>query len=294
MTFSRNRILLGVVVAVILVAILAKFADLRWADFARVSPHYVALSVLFSMLTLALRALNYRVIAALPEPRPLGAWIDLSLRHQFLFTAVPSGLGDIGFPVLAKRFVGTDIAKGAGIIGMARLRDLLVLPGLGCLGLAVGGHMTPLIGVLGAALIGGGLMAEQLVAPLRALLRRFGLSGPNLSGPTAFQAQLHRTTLTLASWGAAGAALWCAYAAAGATFPVGDVFIMLAGLNLIGVLAISVGGLGVAEAGSTGVLAFLGYTLEKAAQLSLVARPILLVSVLLSCVLWWGIRKLAR
>lgn len=293
MQFNTKRIGLGVALAALLMVLLARFADLNWTDFAAISPGYVMAAIAACMLTVALRALNYRVIAAQPKPKPLRAWIDLSLRHQFLFTAVPSGLGDIGFPVLAKRYVGTDIAQGAAIIGMARLRDLFLLPALGAVGLVATQIAPPAFLLLAAALGAGGVFAEQMAAPLGRLLRRLNISkAPPNSGKIALKTQLIRTGCTLASWLTAGLALYCAYRAAGFTMAAPQVFVMLAGLNLIGVLAISVGGLGVAEAGSTGVLILLGLPAQEAAQLSLVARPVLLLSILSACILWWGLRQM--
>ena len=72
-------------------------------------------------------------------------------------------------------------------------------------------------------------------------------------------------------------------------------FVMLAGLNAIGMVAISVGGLGIAEVGSAGILAVLGTPLDQAAHLSLIARPVLLFSMLSACVvLWFGLWAWAR
>ncbi len=294
MTFDLKRIALGVAVAALLMAVLAKLSGVGLSDFANISPAYAVMALLFSMATIALRAANYRAIGNQYVAASLRGWLQVSLRHQFLFTAVPSGLGDIGFPVLARQYVGLDLKQGAATIAMARLRDLCFLPALGCGGLAVLGYAPVLSSLAALALGAAGLMAEQLVGLLRRSFQRLRAKVPPSQdvGQQTFTSQLIRSALTIGSWTSAALALWCAYASAGFVLDPAASFVMLAGLNAIGIIAISVGGLGVAEAGSTGVLTFLAVPLEQAAQVSLVARPVFLVAVLAACAVLWAASRL--
>lgn len=68
------------------------------------------------------------------------------------------------------------------------------------------------------------------------------------------------------------------FRAAGHPLSLSEAWVMLAGLNIAGALALSVAGLGVAEAGAAGVLTLLGLPLAEAAGIALIARPILLLS----------------
>jgi uncharacterized membrane protein YbhN (UPF0104 family) len=293
MRLDFQRIGLGVALAAVLLFALGKVAGVSLADLRAVSPQHVLMALLFAMLTVFLRAANYRAIggaAPAADTRPgLSAWLHLSLRHQFLFTAIPSGLGDLGFPVLARRHVGLRLAEGAAVIAVARLRDICVLLSLGGLSLAVLGHL-PLIFAASAVCLGlAGLFAEHMVAVVRRLGQSFGVA---LFRDVAVSAQtvprqLGRMALSCASWASAVAALWAAFAAAGHSLALAEAVLLLVALNLIGVVSISVGGLGVAEAGSAGVLVWLGLPLDTAVALSLVARPLLLGAVLGACVAWW-------
>ncbi|MEM9585438.1 MAG: lysylphosphatidylglycerol synthase transmembrane domain-containing protein [Pseudomonadota bacterium] len=243
----------------------------------------------FCILAICLRAANYRSIANDLRPVPLRAWMQVSLRHQFLFTAIPSGLGDIGFPVIARHHLGLDLKRGAVIILMARLRDLFVLPALGCFALAMLGVWPVLLTVLGIVLGLLALFLEQSAGTLILALRQMGLkvSGLGLISQPSWPVQLKRFAFSLGSWSSAACAVWFAYTAAGFQMEPMTSFVLLTGLNAIGVVAISVGGLGIAEAGSTGILTLLGTPLEQAAQISLVARPVLLIATLTACVTHW-------
>ena len=68
------------------------------------------------------------------------------------------------------------------------------------------------------------------------------------------------------------------FAAAGHPLTVFEGWVVIAGLNVAGMLAVSVAGLGVAEAGAAGMLALLGMPLAEAAAVAVIARPLLLLS----------------
>lgn len=295
MRIDLRKIGLGAGLAVLLVLVLLNFADITFADFLDVSPGHVGLALLASTVTIVLRAANYREIATNGRPAPFRPWLQVSLQHQFLFTSVPSGLGDVGFPILAKKHLGLDLKTGAATIAVARLRDLCFLPALGCLGVYAL-DIAPQLSLAGAMIFGlGGLFLEQILSvTMRHIgklpFRRLADIRPR---KIPVHSQFRRCLYSLSSWISAATALWSAYMAAGLDLSPPSCFVMLAGLNAVGVLAVSVGGLGVAEAGSTGILSFLGIPLAEAAKISLIARPLLLLSVLAACgALWAGLRAL--
>ena len=293
MTFNFRRILIGVAVAIALILILARIGGSKLSDFSDVSYAMVASSVLFLMFTLVLRAFNFRTIAKQAEPKPIRNWIAVTVRHQFLFSLFPSGLGDIGFPVLARRHVGISISEGTAVIATVRARDLCVLCAMGAMGLAATNYLPWLFAPIGISALAACLVAERLIAPIAALFRRLGRGHfvPAESALVSNRDQLARTALSIASWITAAIALWFAYASAGVILGPPSVCVLIAGLNFVGLIAISIGGLGVAEVGSAGILAFLGFSVDMAARLSLVARPLVLFSVLVACSLLWVILK---
>jgi hypothetical protein len=52
-----------------------------------------------------------------------------------LSSTLPSGLGDVGFPLLVKRSCGLSLPAGARLVAVYRLQDMWVLSGLLCYGL---------------------------------------------------------------------------------------------------------------------------------------------------------------
>lgn len=283
----------GAVLAGVLLFVLARISGFGLSDLQGLSYRFALFSVAFSMLTLWLRALNYRLIAGDVVAGTIGNWLDTGLRHQALFTLIPSGLGDLGFPFLAWRHAGVEPARGFAIIGMARLRDLLVLGALAALGLVLSERSVGLASLAILLLYVAAYKAEDLAAPLGALLTRVGINrfrGCGMAQSPNFKARIQRTLCSTAIWLSATAALWCAYRTVGVPLNASEAMLLLAGLNLVGVVAITVGGLGIAEVGSAAVLVWVGFNLDEAVRLSLVARPVLLCSVLISCLLWWVLR----
>ena len=265
-----KRTLLAIVVSVGLMVLVAYVADIGAIDLTQIRPGYLPLALIAYAGTLILRACLLRHLTTEATDQRFTSWWSLAARHQFLFTLAPSGAGDLTFPVLANRMVGMPLTQGAALIAGTRLRDICAILGLGCVGLAGLGLAAPVM-IMGAILCGLALLFSDLTGRAVARLLRRALSeAPSARWPAA--------CLTAMIWLCASCAIAAGFAAAGHPLSIYQTFIMLAGLNIVGALAISIGGLGIAEAGAAGVLTFLGLPLAEAAAIALIARPILLVT----------------
>lgn len=280
--------------AVILVA-MVRISGFEPNDLEGVSFKYFSASVGLGVLTIWLRALNYRLIgASYSEARSQKEWLDVAWRHQIAFSLVPSGFGDLGFPFIAKRHAKVPPARALLVIATARVRDLLCLAALAFLGLALSSDWPVLASAFGVALLLGTYQADVLAIPINAAFTRCGISwfksiAITDNGRNHFRAPL--TLCTFACWSSATAGLWFGYRAAGVSLDAGEALLMLCALNAAGLVAITIGGLGIAEIGSAAVLAWLGFSVDDAVRLSLVARPLMLISLLLACIVWWAIRS---
>jgi len=274
-------------VAVALIALLVQISGVELARFADVSLTHVGLTLILSVSTLLLRAVNFRLIAGhLARPEFTG-WMSLTANHQVLFSAIPSGLGDLSFPHLARAKTGLPLAHGARLIAVSRARDALSLLALATIGLAVEGRAPLAMALVSILFL---LISFQLEPLAQRLLRRLPKQGKlaeRLGALTRgtdqtvhWHCRLTRTGGSLAIWLSAAAAVGTAFASAGAALPPGDVLILIAGLNVVGLLAVSIAGIGIAEAGAAGILIWLGWTAETAATTALIGRPVLLVCVL--------------
>lgn len=243
------------------------------------------------LVVIAGRGLLYRALAtgnARPGALP---WMRLAARHQALFSLVPSGAGDIGFPYLSARATGLSTAESLRIIAQARLRDAAVLAALGTVGLiAEGLSLAPALAALAAmalllwrvddiatGLIG--LLSDLAPGGRMAGFLRQALPATRLSS----RRRLNATLLSLLVWFSAATALALSFRAAGHPLDFGETLLVLAMLNVVGALAVSIGGLGVSEAGAAGTLIALGLEPSAAAATALVARPLMLVAILTAC-----------
>ncbi|MEL7280252.1 MAG: lysylphosphatidylglycerol synthase domain-containing protein [Pseudomonadota bacterium] len=272
-----RRTVLAIGVSVGLLALVAYVADIGAIDLSHIRPGFLPLALAAYGGALILRAALLRHLANATNDSRFTSWLSLAARHQFLFTLAPSGSGDLTFPVLANRIVGVTLGQGTALIAGTRLRDGCAILGLGSAGLAGVGLAAPLMWFI-AISCGLALLFSDLTGRAVArLLRRTPSAAPSARWPAA--------CLTLMIWLSASCAIAAGFAAAGHPLTIHETFIMLAGLNIVGALAISIGGLGIAEAGAAGVLVFLGLPLAEAAAIALMARPILLLCNLAASVL---------
>ncbi|MXO64027.1 hypothetical protein GRI48_13555 [Altererythrobacter oceanensis] len=273
-----------------MLSILLSLADLDWRDFSRIDIAGFALVVVFHVLVLVTRGWLMGQLSQKGEDgsaRPL-AWVHLAARHQFIFTVLPTGLGDLLFPALAKRLVGRTATEAFSVIAQVRSRDLIVL-----ITLALGGSLI-ITGIEWAAAAVAFLAlpvlfyADKFFRLALHLVRKSLADGKLASFLEAIASSeppdsFSRFRLTVASildWFFVICSVLATFEAIGEPVPVGVAMLFLAGINLFGALAISIGGLGVSETGGAAALVLADRTVKNATALSLLARPLLLVSML--------------
>lgn len=286
MSFDRRRLLLGVAISCLLLAATVKIADFSLVGLPKLSVgHALALIGAYCALVFV-RAASFRALAAPQTSIPYRDALQLAAKHQMLFSIFPSGSGDLGFPWLASRTAGIKSGAAIRMLLEYRVRDLLLLAGAACSAIllmtmgwpaaAIGAIATSAAVFYADIVADVGMRAVHRIAPSR-------FQGKFDTVPLPMDLRLLRTTLALGSWACSLIGLCIAFATAGN--PVGwlDGLLLLAGMNIVGALAVSIAGLGVAELGLTAILVILGATAEKAASIALSARPFMLVSLLTAC-----------
>ena len=305
------RVLLALIVSAVILGILVSFVDFEkmvgWGE--ALEPAWLVAALTFFLFNLGLRGLRLFVMGnSTSNPVVRAGWVRLAARHQILFSLLPSGLGDVGFPALARRTTAISSAAGVLLIGIYRLQDLwalVVLLTIGALGAALPISMsTP--GILGGLLVAvpalvwsdvltvwlGRLvlsMEDRLPSRMRRIVsERLSTFLSNLEREfrrsTSMPERLITTVLTLASWGFAAASLWSLFRMIGLVFDFQEIILIVGWLNLAGAFAaITIGGLGVAESALAAILIFMGFEPEQAVPVSLIVRPAALANVIICC-----------
>lgn len=292
MTFRLSRRFRALAISILLLAVLLWVADFSAIDLSQVRPLYIVLCVALYIPMLCLRALNFQILASADNSgASFGPWAKLAARHQLVFLAAPSGSGDLAFPLIAKKSTGVDTATSTGIIVISRMRDICAILGLGLSGL-IGADIVPTILAIPAAIAFIALIwVERVGQMLLYLAERFLNLKVNPDGwintlagvaDASAKERLKRSGVTIAIWISAGAAAQAGFLAAGYPMSTYESWILIAGLNIAGALAVSVAGLGIAEVGAAGVLMLLGETATEAAAIAVIARPSLLISLVLA------------
>ncbi|HUS96221.1 MAG TPA: lysylphosphatidylglycerol synthase transmembrane domain-containing protein [Hyphomicrobiaceae bacterium] len=291
MRIDLPKLLAGLSVSLALIGFLLWNADLSTLSFTSIRIDLAVATVAAFLCCVGCRAASLRTLAPAIFRGSWPMWFRLAARHQFVFMLAPSGIGDVGFPFLAQHYAGLGASDAVRIIAQFRLRDVLILMLLAAIGGVSGGAE---FGIVAPGILVG-LVSLYFVEDVAAILFRVAALLVPSSRVAAF---LHesiagaglsrrdraiRVALALAIWFFAGTAMSCAFAAVGRPLSVSEVMLMLAALNLIGLLAISIGGLGIAEVGVAGVLIGFGDTAGNAAATALMARPILLISMTVAC-----------
>ncbi len=277
---------------VLLFAALVWFGGFDEIDLASISPGYALACVVVYVVMLALRALNLRLICNATEGfSNFKNWCRLAAYHQLVFIVAPSGSGDIAFPALAKKLVGVDLSNAVGTIVLSRLRDIFAILGLGAVGLAsirVQPELAAILAILAfASLIWTELAIRSILSFLSLILPEgAGAQGwfKNLREASQFRStnRMLRSVLTLSIWLCAGVGVWLGFSAAGHQLSLFECWIMVFFLNLAGALAVSVAGIGFVEAGAVGALMMFGETGRDAAAVAVVARPTMLLALIIA------------
>jgi uncharacterized membrane protein YbhN (UPF0104 family) len=305
-----TRVLVAAAVSALSLALLIGLVDRAslGAAVGKLSPSAIGLASALFLLSLALRGYWLRLLAPGGDARlPLAHWVRLAVAHQSAFMLLPSGAGDLGFPLLAGRITGVGFAAAVRMILCYRLQDLLVLAMLGIAALALIGFdagASPVI--LGVPLLAvpalvwssdlarlGAFAVAQLLRSATRVLHgeRFGrvvAAADRMAGElTAATDAGRRFKAALActgAWAATCAYVWVLFAMVGVELSAAEVVVVVAGLNLAGALAsFSIAGIGVSEGGLAAVLVLLGFATQEALSTALVVRPIILLNALLVC-----------
>lgn len=316
---SWRRWLLAFVLSALALVILLRVADLdalaaAWAQIAWWP--FLLVGALF-FVNLAAQAWRLRILAGKTGAGPYAAWLRLAAMHQLLFALLPSGAGDLGYPILASRYVGMKVGPALRVVMVYRLQDLTALLAFAAGGLLLNERTllaTPVaVGVAVAAM--AGLLVAIDIARFAALLAGAALAAAGksisrrpwlarlhqacseaieaFSAPLPFTARLVTSACCLFAWCAVTASVWVLFAMIDIRLGLGEAMLVIGGLNLVGALAsFTVAGLGVTEGGLAIVLVALGYSTAGAATAALIVRPLVLLNVLGVCALVEAVLRL--
>jgi uncharacterized membrane protein YbhN (UPF0104 family) len=271
-------------ISVVLIAGLLWAAD--WSLFVdtqlRLSLVFVAMGSYFCGV--GFRAASLRTLAPVGLRGAWRDWFRLAARHQFVFSLMPSGMGDIGFPFLAKHYTAVQIADAVRMIAQFRLRDAFVLILFAVVGLVLQTFSyTYALVILAVSLALLYWMDDFVLVCLRGATRL--LSAGRITAflqlcdareDVAGSDRALRMCFSIATWAFVTTGMYYCFAAVGKTIPLGEVLLMLAIMNAVGAIAISIAGFGIAEAGMASTLIMMGEGVASAAATALVVRPLLL------------------
>lgn len=315
---------LPVVVSLAVLAALATQADVERlsGSLARIRPLYGLAAFCLLLLSLLSRGVRLRHLSFRYHGAALlRDCVRVTALHQAAFAIMPSGSGDLVFPLFAKRILSCPLATGSRILFAFRALDAAAL-----LLMSVVAGATLLLEPRSrwlSALSLAGLAASGVIFVSRApdiavaihdviirLARRLHDAVPLLgqclrtAAPTLGQVAKATTgsnwwsqvLWTLLAWAFASAAFWFLFAMFGASVEMAEAVLILAGVNVAGAVSFfTVAGLGISEAGLAGVLVLLGFPTIEAVSLGLIIRPTALVMTLASCaVCGLGCRQYAR
>lgn len=271
-----SAIALGLLLTANFDATLRALRDFRWSLIPLVLAAVVANWALrFAKWHLYLRRL------AIPIGLQPSALVFVS---GFTMAISPGKFGEVLKAVLVRGLVGTEISRTASVVMAERLTDVAGLLVLSALGATALPHGPALLGTLGAlcVLTVLGLRSpvilrlarrvtpeRLLTGRLREPLRQFLSSGRTLLEPGILASTV---ALSVVSWFFECLALYVVLQGLGVVLPVRVVTFFYAFASLAGAVSMLPGGLGVAEASLTGLLATRGTPLPAAAAATLLIR----------------------
>ena len=132
---SRN-LLLAALVSSGCLAILLLGARFTLPDLSRADPAWLAALVAAFAVQLVIRGSLLRAFA---EPKFRSArwrWVKLAARHQALFSLLPIGIGDVGFPYFANKIAGVPALAAVRLLLQLRVRDAVIIFSMAFTGLA--------------------------------------------------------------------------------------------------------------------------------------------------------------
>ena len=285
----------SVALGILLFVALVWFASFKEIDLTKTNLSYAVACVFVYVFMLVLRALNFRLISSKSsEQSDIRDWCKLTSYHQLIFIAAPSGAGDLAFPSLAKKMVHTDMSNAVGTIFLSRIRDIFAIVGLGAVGLVGSNMHPPITGVIAVIAFASLIWTEHAIRSIINLLSIILPKGPTSQSrlmklrkavQVRSESKFLLNALTLSIWLCAGAGVWLGFSAAGYSLSIFECWIVVLFLNVAGALAVSFAGIGFAEVGAAGALMLFGETGSDAAAIAVVARPTMLVSLIIAALL---------
>ena len=261
---------------------------------------FIGLFIILDFCVGFCRAVRLWMLLRITQSVSMIACLRLTLIHQAVFVIAPSGSGDLAFPILGKMIAKSNIKEAISVLISLRLQDLSILIGIaGFSCFYIFGLNSPAYDiVLAICWLTVGFMltlyATKLNNRIGRLLNFIKRKFDNLRKVTS-KKDTHETVqvettlprseiyisaaMTLLSWVLTGVMVWSLFMGFNFELSWQMVFYIVAGLNLVGALAVTtIGGLGVTELGLAGLLITLSVPSSIAVPIAMVARPTLLVT----------------
>jgi uncharacterized protein (TIRG00374 family) len=293
-----RRVALGTVFGVLVLAALSLYGDV-----SDVASHLSTFTWSAFALALALSSSNYalrfvrwqhylRALGIEGIPRDESALVFMS---GFVMSVTPGKLGEVFKSFLLWESRGISLARTAPIVIAERLTDLLALVVLTTIGSLVL-ERGAAVAILGAVLVGL-VVAAVTIRPIGELLLAIASRLPLLSRATPRLREAYEslrvlcgpvslvlsTALATLSWGLECVALWIlVHGFAGAGISLEGATLAYSASTIAGALAMLPGGLGVTEAGMTGLLQVVGSGIDA----SIATGATLLIRL---ATLWWAV-----
>lgn len=308
---TLRRIAAVLLTAATLAAVLA-FADLPvvWSSLRGMDPAWAALGFFLFLASNGVLALRLSLVI----PTQRGGFLrilDLAIVHGVLAAVLPARLGDVSYPLLARRFLDTGVPAGVSQIVIIRLYDslaaiLLLLAALTELPLSAA-HLHAL--VAGSSVLLIALLAILLLLPaglkLSARLLHRSSGHPIVARTSGFMQEIATAfhglsaprhagllALTVARWLIASAVTGCALKSVGvAVTPAGAVFVTTSVNLAISLSVQTIAGFGVADAAFGVALCALGFPIDLAISYGFSARIVRLSFLAATILLWLAIRR---
>lgn len=287
----RGRWALAAIVSIGLLAALATQARIQdvAAALGGVEPLHAGAAFALILAGLASRAVRLRhLLSIYHAPVGMRDSLLLAARHQASFTILPSGSGDLVFPLLAKERLRCPAVTASRVLVAFRGLDAAAL--LALLAAALTVHLLPhrpgwlaflLLAIAAAAGVVAPRAAEVAVALhdrgvwwLKRLRRADPRAGEQEARALSVRERAVLVLWSILAWLCAAAAFWFLFAMVGRPVGPAQAVLILGAVNLAGAAALfTLGGLGVSEIGLAGTLVVLGVPVGEAAGLALVVRP---------------------
>jgi uncharacterized membrane protein YbhN (UPF0104 family) len=314
-----RRLLGALLVSVILVALVATVAELRWREVAQTLAHLdwplVALSLLVYAASYVGRGL--RLMSLMPGAAGLLHATSMSSRHIFLAVILPFRTGEASLPLMLIRECGRPLIESASVLGIMRVLDLMAVAMALLVGLALStGDLAPSsdasqvatrAGLALAVLLAGLALMRPVCRALSSLAdsprRAPALLGRLARSVAALRTAqlLHSTLITLLTWACTYAACWLLLRAMTAPAELGAAasrvsfaqsLVGTTGLHLSAVMPIApVASIGTWELGWTAGYTLVGLPPQDAATSAIVSHVVIFAFIALIGGAGWLTRR---